>query len=63
MFLTRAGRKVKDGGGIAPDVEAASRPLGDLEITLLRKGLFFRYASEWLQAHPGTAAAQHGQQR
>ena len=58
VFLTRAGRKVKDGGGIAPDVEAASRPLGDLEITLLRKGLFFRYASEWLQAHPGTAAAQ-----
>ena len=46
VFLTRAGRKVKDGGGIAPDVEAASRPLGDLEITLLRKGLFFRYASD-----------------
>ena len=40
--VTEHGRAVKAGGGIAPDVVADARQLGELERSLLQRGLFFQ---------------------
>jgi len=43
---------VKAGGGIAPDVVAEGRKVGELERALLSQGLFFQFTSDWLAKHP-----------
>jgi len=52
-FATKNGRVVKGGGGIVPDVVVEAKQLGDLESSLLQRGLFFDFASDWLKKHPG----------
>ena len=50
-YVTANGRAVKAGGGIAPDMVVEARPLGELERSLLQRGLFFDFAGEWLKKH------------
>ena len=45
-FTTVAGRTVRGGGGIEPDIVVASHEPGPLESALLQDGAFFRYAGE-----------------
>ncbi|EOD06683.1 hypothetical protein EMIHUDRAFT_446462 [Emiliania huxleyi CCMP1516] len=58
VYLTSNGREVQTGGGIAPDVAAAGKPVGALERSLIRQGAFFRFASQWLREHEGTPTQQ-----
>jgi C-terminal peptidase prc len=46
VYVTAHGRAVKAGGGIAPDVVVEARQLGELERSLLQRGLFFQFAGE-----------------
>ena len=52
VFKTRAGRKVLDGGGVAPDVEL--EVLGGKAITqgLLEEHVIFDFVNEWVTDHP-----------
>lgn len=45
-FTTIGGRKVRDGGGIEPDVEVLRRP-SFLEQALFRQNMYFRFASRF----------------
>ena len=58
MFATLNGREVKAGGGIAPDMVAEGRKVGELERALFNQGLFFQFTSDWLAKHPNPADAQ-----
>lgn len=58
MFATLNGREVKAGGGIAPDLVAEGRKVGELERALFNQGLFFQFTSDWLAKHPNPADAQ-----
>jgi len=51
VFKTRAGRKVLDGGGVAPDIELPV--LGGKAITkgLLEEHVIFDYVNEWVTKH------------
>ena len=51
VYVTQHGRAVKAGGGIAPDVTVEARQLGELERSLLQRGIFFQFAGEYLQKH------------
>lgn len=52
VFKTRAGRKVLDGGGVAPDIELPI--LGGKAITkgLLEEHVIFDFVNEWVTTHP-----------
>jgi len=45
VFTTRAGRKVDDSNGIAPDLEIAQLHLAPITMSLIEKGLIFDYAT------------------
>ena len=57
-FLTKNGRPVYDGGGIAPDVEVEQGRLAPISVSLLANGLLFDYATEYQHAHPELASAR-----
>mmetsp|Transcript_2986 Transcript_2986/g.14085 ORF Transcript_2986/g.14085 Transcript_2986/m.14085 type:complete len:209 (+) Transcript_2986:1509-2135(+) len=46
-FRTLHGRSVKDGGGIDVDFVAPASQLGELEASLMEKGLFFYFANDY----------------
>lgn len=46
-FKTRNGRRVYDGGGLDPDVEADSEYFGSVTAALINSGLIFEYASQY----------------
>ncbi|BDD02818.1 peptidase S41 [Aureibacter tunicatorum] len=46
-FSTRAGRVVYDGNGIAPDMTVEREELSPIAVSLMAKGLFFDYATEY----------------
>ena len=52
VFKTRAGRKVLDGGGVAPDIELPL--LGGKAVTqgLLDNYIIFDFVNEWVTKHP-----------
>jgi len=52
VFKTRSGRKVLDGGGVAPDIELPV--LGGKAITkgLLEEHVIFDFVNEWVTKHP-----------
>ncbi len=52
LFHTAAGRTVRGGGGITPDVVVKSDTLGPLAMALERRGLALRFARRWDTAHP-----------
>lgn len=53
-YFTSGGRVVKGGGGIGPDAIIEGRQVGELERSLIQQGLFFQFATEWLQRHAAT---------
>lgn len=57
-FRTAAGRIVKDGGGITPDVEIDSRSYSRLTYSLYVNGVFEQYALEFVRKHPGIPAVK-----
>jgi carboxyl-terminal processing protease len=51
-FKTKGGRTVKDGGGIAPDVEVVPETLSQLATELYLRNYIFDYATSYYWAHP-----------
>ena len=51
-FTTSAGRAVRDGNGIEPDVEVSPGEKSDLEQALERRAAFFFYANHYAATHP-----------
>ena len=51
-FKTRNGRIVKDGGGIAPDVESSSEPLSQIAAELYLRNYIFDFATKYFWEHP-----------
>lgn len=54
-FTTRAGRLVRDGGGIAPDIEMENEELSNLCYQLATQMFFFDYANQYFAKHPKIA--------
>ena len=51
-FKTKNGRTVKDGGGIAPDIEILPDPLSQIASELYVRYFIFDYATKYYWAHP-----------
>lgn len=56
-FKTKNGRKVYDGGGIAPDVNIESQMLSNISVSLILKDLIFDYANLYKYNHPSIPSA------
>jgi carboxyl-terminal processing protease len=56
-FKTRNGRVVKDGGGIAPDIEVAPASLSQISSELYLRNLIFDYATKYYWSHPDLKSA------
>lgn len=56
-FTTKAGRKVQDGGGIAPDVPVEEEEYSNIALSLLVKNYIFNYATKYYYSHPAIAPA------
>ena len=52
-FKTKAGRKVYDGAGLAPDLESRAETVSSLTMELVASGLIFDYASKYCGEHKG----------
>lgn len=57
LFHTRAGRPVRDGGGIKPDLEAPEDSLPTLIYDLVASDEFFDYATHYAASHESIAPA------
>lgn len=57
VFHTAAGREVRDGGGITPDITVKQEKLPNILYYLVRDNLIFDYATEYCQKHPTIAPA------
>ncbi len=51
-FTTRNGRKVRDGGGVMPDIPIASLNTNDMVNALVNNNVLFDYATDFYYAHP-----------
>ena len=51
-YRTVGGRTVYGGGGIAPDIVVETDSLPPLTLAVERRGLPFRFANRWVNAHP-----------
>jgi carboxyl-terminal processing protease len=51
-FKTKNGRIVKDGGGIAPDIESLPDPLSQIAYELYLRNFIFDFATNYYWAHP-----------
>lgn len=51
-FKTKNGRIVKDGGGIAPDIEILPEPLSQIAAELYLRNFIFDYSTKYYWAHP-----------
>ncbi|MEM9417328.1 MAG: S41 family peptidase [Bacteroidota bacterium] len=58
VFKTKAGRKVYDGNGIAPDIEAEKLSVAPITLSLLEKGLIFDYAVVFQVQHAHIQSAK-----
>lgn len=56
-FLTRNGRKVRDGGGLKPDTTVALRDYSRILYNLLTSNQIFDYATKYAAEHPSIAPA------
>jgi len=56
-FKTQNGRVVYDGGGIDPDVEVERRKLAPITLSLVTKGLIFKYATTYFYNHESILSA------
>jgi len=55
IFHTLAGRVVRGGGGIMPDIEVKADSLGPVAFNFERRGLAVRFARRWNEAHGAQA--------
>ena len=51
VFSTRAGRKVRDGGGISPDIECKDERGAGITYDLMDSLYFFEYANQYYRKH------------
>ncbi len=52
VFHTAAGREVRDGGGVTPDIEVKQDKLPNILYYLVRDNLIFDYATQYCLQHP-----------
>ena len=55
VFYTAAGRPVRDGGGIRPDVECKLDTMPDLLYSLSQSVVLFDFVNDWCSKHPTIA--------
>jgi len=58
VFYTAAGRPVRDGGGVSPDVEVKAEKLPNILYYLVNENLIFDYATQYCLKYPTIAPAQ-----
>lgn len=59
VFHTAAGREVRDGGGVSPDIEVKQEKLPNILFYLVRDNLIFDYATQYCLKHPTVAAPEN----
>jgi carboxyl-terminal processing protease len=57
-FKTKNGRTVKDGGGIAPDIEVLPESLSQIAAELYLRNYIFDYATKYYWSHPDIKSPQ-----
>ena len=58
VFHTAAGREVRDGGGVSPDIEVKQERLPNILYYLVRDNLIFDYATDYCLKHTVIASAE-----
>ena len=58
VFTTRAGREVKDGGGLQPDVKIEWPRVSPLTIALVRDNWIFDFGTRYAAGHPSIPSPQ-----
>ncbi len=58
VFHTAAGREVRDGGGVTPDIVVKQEKLPNILFYLVNDNLIFDYATEYCLKHPTVAAPE-----
>ena len=58
VFHTAAGREVRDGGGVMPDIEVKQETLPNILFYLVRDNLIFDYATQYCLKHPSIPSPQ-----
>ncbi len=58
VFYTAAGRPVRDGGGITPDIEVKERRMPNIIFYLIRDNVIFDYATQYCLQHPTIAPVE-----
>lgn len=58
VFHTAAGREVRDGGGVMPDIEVKQEELPNILFYLVRDNLIFDYATQYCLKHPSIPSPQ-----
>lgn len=56
VFYTAAGREVRDGGGIRPDIEVKGDKIPNIVFYLMNDDLIFDYATQYCWDHPTLAS-------
>ena len=55
VFQTAAGREVRDGGGIRPDIEVKIKQTPNILFYLVNEDMIFNYATQYVIKHPAIA--------
>jgi carboxyl-terminal processing protease len=58
VYHTRAGREVRDGGGIRPDFEVAAEKMPNILYYLEADDVIFDYATQWVLTHQRPASVK-----
>lgn len=58
VFHTAAGREVRDGGGVTPDIEVKQEKVPNILFYLVNEQLIFQYATEYCLKHPSIPAPE-----
>lgn len=58
VFHTAAGREVRDGGGVAPDIAVEQEKLPNILFYLINDDLIFNYATQYCLKYPSIAPAK-----
>ena len=58
VFHTAAGREVRDGGGVTPDIDVKQEKLPNILFYLVNDNLIFHYATDYCLKHPAIPAPE-----
>lgn len=58
VFHTQAGREVRDGGGVTPDIAVEPKRLPNILYYLVNENLIFDYATQYCLKHPAIPAPE-----